>query len=252
MAAPGRTSGRNISTARWLTSSTFQDRITADVAMIVGPQIQTGGDRTVAARTAGQHRSLRRLSTGRAQDQQGDCQGECGSLCAADAGTVARARKRALALPCRLGARAPQRDGLAADPDRTTSRPVRELARVGLANARREIRRSWRIAGCNCSRQERNTTGAWPCWRLRRRPTPTTCWWSSRAGIAHLHCGRVEDALAYFHRAIRLSPSDPVAHLFAHRDRPWADDPRGLPGSPGLGGPLARAQHRPSARPSGC
>ena len=34
-----------------------------------------------------------------------------------------------------------------------------------------------------------------------------------RAGIAHLHCGRVEDALAYFHRAIRLSPNDPEAHV---------------------------------------
>jgi adenylate cyclase len=33
------------------------------------------------------------------------------------------------------------------------------------------------------------------------------------AGIAHLHCGRVEDALAYFHRAIRLSTADPEAHV---------------------------------------
>ena len=33
------------------------------------------------------------------------------------------------------------------------------------------------------------------------------------SGIAHLHCGRVEDALAYFHRAIRLSPNDPEAHF---------------------------------------
>jgi TolB-like protein/DNA-binding winged helix-turn-helix (wHTH) protein len=34
----------------------------------------------------------------------------------------------------------------------------------------------------------------------------------SRAGIAHLHCGNIADALAYFHRAIRLSPRDPNAH----------------------------------------
>ena len=33
-----------------------------------------------------------------------------------------------------------------------------------------------------------------------------------RAGIAHLHCGNIEDALAYFHRARRLSPRDPGAH----------------------------------------
>ncbi len=35
----------------------------------------------------------------------------------------------------------------------------------------------------------------------------------SRAGIAHLHCGNIEDALACFHRAIRLSPRDPDAHI---------------------------------------
>ena len=40
MAAPGRTSGRSISTGRSADVFAFQDRITADVAMIVGPQIQ--------------------------------------------------------------------------------------------------------------------------------------------------------------------------------------------------------------------
>ncbi len=34
----------------------------------------------------------------------------------------------------------------------------------------------------------------------------------SRAGIAHLHCGSIADALACFHRAIRLGPRDPAAH----------------------------------------
>ncbi len=33
-----------------------------------------------------------------------------------------------------------------------------------------------------------------------------------RAGIAHLHCGSIEDALGYFYRASRLSPRDPSAH----------------------------------------
>jgi tetratricopeptide (TPR) repeat protein len=33
------------------------------------------------------------------------------------------------------------------------------------------------------------------------------------AGILTLHCGDIDDALAYFHRAIRLSPRDPSAHL---------------------------------------
>lgn len=35
----------------------------------------------------------------------------------------------------------------------------------------------------------------------------------SRAGIAHLHCGNIADSLAFFHRAIRLSPRDPTAHI---------------------------------------
>ena len=35
----------------------------------------------------------------------------------------------------------------------------------------------------------------------------------SRAGIAHLHCGNIADSLAYFHRAIRLGPRDPSAHI---------------------------------------
>ena len=34
-----------------------------------------------------------------------------------------------------------------------------------------------------------------------------------RAGVASLHCGNVEDALALFHRANLLSPRDPFAHI---------------------------------------
>jgi Flp pilus assembly protein TadD len=33
------------------------------------------------------------------------------------------------------------------------------------------------------------------------------------AGIAHLHCGSLDEALALFHRAIRLSPNDMAAHF---------------------------------------
>lgn len=33
------------------------------------------------------------------------------------------------------------------------------------------------------------------------------------AGVAHLHCGTVEDAIANFNRAMRLSPRDPFAHI---------------------------------------
>jgi TolB-like protein/Tfp pilus assembly protein PilF len=33
------------------------------------------------------------------------------------------------------------------------------------------------------------------------------------AGVAELHCGSLDQALANFHRAIELSPSDPIAHI---------------------------------------
>ena len=86
--------------------------------------------------------------------------------------------------------------------------------RVGRCNARREIRRSWRIAGCTSSRQGRNTTGEWPSLEsCGEGQSQQHAGGGLTAGIAHLHCGRVEDALAYFHRAIRLSPNDPEAHI---------------------------------------
>ena len=34
-----------------------------------------------------------------------------------------------------------------------------------------------------------------------------------RASIAHIHCGNLDDALKFFHRALRLSPRDPAAYL---------------------------------------
>ena len=36
---------------------------------------------------------------------------------------------------------------------------------------------------------------------------------TAQAGTGQLHCGNVEDALAYFHRAIRLSPDDSDANI---------------------------------------
>jgi len=35
----------------------------------------------------------------------------------------------------------------------------------------------------------------------------------TEAGVAHLHCGRVEDAITCFHRINRLNPCDPLAHV---------------------------------------
>jgi TolB-like protein/Tfp pilus assembly protein PilF len=54
----------------------------------------------------------------------------------------------------------------------------------------------------------------------------------SRAGIAHLHCGSITDSLAYFHRAIRLSPRNPSAHTsltgIAHAQMVLGDYPQAL------------------------
>ncbi len=54
----------------------------------------------------------------------------------------------------------------------------------------------------------------------------------SRAGIAHLHCGSIADSLAFFHRAIRLSPRDPEAHIsltgIAHCQMALGDYPEAL------------------------
>ncbi len=53
-----------------------------------------------------------------------------------------------------------------------------------------------------------------------------------RAGIARLHCGTIADALACFHRAIRLSPRDPEAHIcltgIAHCQMVLGDYPEAL------------------------
>lgn len=54
----------------------------------------------------------------------------------------------------------------------------------------------------------------------------------SRAGIAQLHCGSIADSLAYFHRAIRLGPRDPGAHIsltgIAHCQMILGDYPQAL------------------------
>jgi TolB-like protein/Tfp pilus assembly protein PilF len=36
----------------------------------------------------------------------------------------------------------------------------------------------------------------------------------TRAGVAHLHCGSLDEALAYFQRANQLNPLDPFAHIW--------------------------------------
>ena len=53
-----------------------------------------------------------------------------------------------------------------------------------------------------------------------------------QAGVGHLHCGRVADALAHLHRALRLSPRDPFAFValsgIAHAQMVLGDYPEAL------------------------
>ena len=73
----------------------------------------------------------------------------------------------------------------------------------------------------------------------------------ARAGVAHLHCGSLEDALAYFHRANRLSPGDPGAHFslcgIAHVQLILGDYPEAL-----VWAARAWRSTRTSTRRSGC
>jgi TolB-like protein len=48
--------------------------------------------------------------------------------------------------------------------------------------------------------------------RVAEEANPNSVFVTCRAGIAHLHCGTLDDALAWFHRTDRLSPCDPAAH----------------------------------------
>jgi tetratricopeptide (TPR) repeat protein len=53
-----------------------------------------------------------------------------------------------------------------------------------------------------------------------------------QAGIAHLHCGLIADALVHFQRALRLSPRDPFAFValsgIAHAQMVLGDYPEAL------------------------
>ena len=64
-----------------------------------------------------------------------------------------------------------------------------------------------------------------------------------RAGVGHLHCGSVEDALAYFHRAIRLNPNGPEFPYDTGRHRPRTHHLGELHGSLDLGGACVRPQN---------
>ena len=188
----------------------FQDRITADVAMIVGPQIQM----------AEIERSRRERP---------------GSIAAYDAylqavplinKQTARENADAYALLTRALALEPDNALLLAHASWALGhRCAMGWPPIGaddvaacLALARRALRHAAGdpavLAHCGLDLLQTGREYDWGMAILESaaKANPNHQGVVIAAGIAHLHCGSLDDALAYFHRAIRLSPNDHEAH----------------------------------------
>ena len=228
----------------------FQDRITADVAMIIEPADRDGGNRALAPRTAGERRGLRHLPAGGDQDQQGDREGERRGVCPADPGAGAGARQPAAALPRRL--RAGHRHAMGWPPlgpdDRRT---CPDLARRALQRAGGD---PTVLAHCGLHLLQGAREYAWGMAVLQSAATtnPNHQMVVLAAGIAHLHCGDLDAGAGATSTGRSGSARTTGGACLAHRDRSCADRPRRLRRGARLGGPLAGGQHRPSTAPTGC
>ena len=93
-------------------------------------------------------------------------------------------------------------------------RPARlpATSRAAHLPMRTAMRRCWRSAASALGehRAGLRTRAARSCANAVEA-NPNNRWSLTCAGIAKLHCGSLDDALAYIHRAIRLSPGDPTA-----------------------------------------
>ena len=122
-ASQARIFGRERSTARWRTFSTC--RIGSPRALLRSSSRISRRRRSNAHDASGREAcDLRHLPAGVDQDLLGIRQGQCGRLRVVDRGAGARAGQRSLPCACRLGARAPDLDGLAVNRARTTGRNV--------------------------------------------------------------------------------------------------------------------------------
>ena len=157
----------------------FQDRITADVAMIVGPQIQRAEIErsrrerpgSIAAYDAYlQAVPLIDKQTGRENAEAYALLTRALALEPDNALLLAHAAW-ALGHRCAMGWPPIGPDDVAACARRS---------RGGRCGTPRAIRPCWRIAAWTCCRPAGNTTGGWRSSNPRRRPTPTTRGWSSR------------------------------------------------------------------------
>ena len=186
----------------------FQDRITADVAMIVGPQIQM----------AEIERSRReRPGSIAAYDVYLQAVPLINKQTARENAEAYALLTRALALEpdnalllahAVLGARAPLRHGLAADRAGRRRAPA-SSSRAGRCSAPRAIRRCMAHCGLHLLQTGREYDWGMAILESAAKANPNHQGVVIAAGIAHLHCGSLDEALAYFHRAIRLSPERP-------------------------------------------
>ena len=123
----------------------FQDRITADVAMVVEPRIQVAEIERSRRERPGSIAAYDAYLQAVPKINK-ETEGERRGLRVADAGAGDRAGQCAAARPRRLGAQPPQRDGMASDRGRTTCRPAWSSRAVPFS-VRRAIPWCWRIAG---------------------------------------------------------------------------------------------------------
>ena len=198
----------------------FQDRITADVAMIVGPQIQMAEIERSRRERPGSIAAYDAYLQAVTLDQQADRTGECRRLRAPDPRPGAQPDNAlllahaswALGHRCAMGWPPVGADDVAAC----------------LALARRALRHAagdpavLAHCGLNLLQTGRDYDLGMAILKSAAKANPNHQGVVIAAGIAHLHCGSLDDALAYFHRAIRLSPNDHEAHGLAGWHRPRA------------------------------
>ena len=109
----------------------------------------------------------------------------------------------------RLVLEPPQRDGLAADRARRPAEMRRAGAR-GRSSTRAGDATVMALCGDALIHAAKEYDWGMAVIQSAAEANPNSLRVVIRAGICHLHCGDIEDALAYFHRAIRLSPRDPT------------------------------------------
>jgi adenylate cyclase len=188
----------------------FQDRITETVAIVVEPQIQRAeierSRRERPGSIAAHDLDLRALSTIWTESAKDNA--EAFALL-----TEALTREPDNALLLAHAASAlDQRIAMGWPPLGPDDRQkCAEFARRGLQHAAGD---AMVMAYCGMSLLQGARDYDWGMATLESaaKANPNNLLVVMRAGVGHLHCGDIEQALAYFHRANRLSPGDPGAH----------------------------------------